>query len=110
MFLRTKHAKVMGLPCQKKRLRVRTLGGNEKEIGGKIFNCKIKDLKGQIYMFKAYGLDRVTGNLGHMQDNGVQQRLFPSMKKVGKMMPRSLANDGFDWFEARPARGQSSVN
>ena len=48
MFIRTKHTEVMGFPCQKKRLRVRTLGGNQKEIEGKIFNCMIKDLKGQV--------------------------------------------------------------
>ena len=53
IFVRTKHAEMIGFPCQKKRLHVRTLGGDEKEIDSKIFACQIKDLKGQIYQLKA---------------------------------------------------------
>ena len=43
---------------------VRTLGGAEKDITGRVFNCWIQDLKGRVYQFKAHSLDKVTGKLG----------------------------------------------
>ena len=45
--------------------------GDEREIDSKIFDCKVRDLKGRIYQFKAYGLDRVTGNLGNVPGSDI---------------------------------------
>ena len=49
IFMTTEHAEVMNFPCQERKLCVRTLGGEEKEIKGKVYDCQIRDLKGKVY-------------------------------------------------------------
>ena len=49
IFMRTEHTERMKFPCKEKRLCVRTLGGVQKEIDSKIYNCHIRDWKGRIY-------------------------------------------------------------
>ena len=41
-------------------MHVRTLGGEEKEIDGKVYDCQIRDLKGRVYHFKAHSFYKVT--------------------------------------------------
>ena len=54
IFVRTKHAEMMNFPCETKRVRVSTLGGDEKEIDSKIYDCHIKDEEGRFYHFHRY--------------------------------------------------------
>ena len=61
IFVRTEHAESMNFSCKEGKLLVRTLGGDEKEIDGKIYNCQVRDLKGRVYRFQAHGLDKVIG-------------------------------------------------
>ena len=75
----------MNFPCRKRRLLVKTLGGDEKEIDGKIYDCKIMDRMGRVYHFKAHGLDRVTGYLGDVPSKSVLQKLFPQMPGAWNM-------------------------
>ena len=39
MFMRTGHAETMNFPYVEKKLRVKTLGGDKKEIEGKLYDC-----------------------------------------------------------------------
>ena len=52
-------------------MHVRTSGGEEKEIDGKVYDCQIKDLKGRVYHFKAYRLDKVTVDLGDVPSKNI---------------------------------------
>ena len=85
MFVRNEHAENMGFSCKKKRLRVITLGGDLKEIDGVIYDCKIRDLEGNVYEFSAHGLDNVTGNLSTVLDESLMRKLFPNVNGVHKM-------------------------
>ena len=80
IFVRNDHARLMQFPYKERRLRVRTLGGEEMEIDGRIFKCRIRDQKGQIYEFSAHGLDEVTGDLGSGPTEAVMRKIFPHMQ------------------------------
>ena len=60
-----------------------TLGGDIKEIDGVIYDCKIRDLEGNVYEFSAHGLD--TGNLSRVLDENLMRKLFPNVNGVHKM-------------------------
>ena len=77
MFVRMEHAERMNFPFQERKLRVRTLGDEEKDIEGQIYDCQIRDLEGKVYQFKAHSLESVTSSLGCAPDKGVLQTLFP---------------------------------
>ena len=80
IFVRNEHAMKMKFPFEERRLRVRTLGGDEKEINGRIYDCQIKDLRGKIYEFKAHGLDNVTGDLGGVPSKKVMKKLLSMLE------------------------------
>ena len=82
MFVRTEHAKRMNFPFQERKLRMQTLGGEEKDIEGQVYECQIRDLEGKVYQFKAHGLDRVTGSLGDVPNKRVLQKLFPYVQST----------------------------
>ena len=79
IFVRTEHAERMNFPCKERKLHVKTLGGEKKEIYGKVYDCQIRDLKGSVYHFKNHGLDRVIGGLGGIRSKNVLQYLFLRM-------------------------------
>ena len=85
LFVRTAHAKRMGFPCQERRLRVCTLGGDVKEIDGLIFQCEIVDRNGNRHSFTAHGLDEVTGSLNTMLSDSLMKRLFPNVIGAHRM-------------------------
>ena len=39
MFVKMEHVNQMNFPCREKRLHVKTLGGEEKDIEGKVYDC-----------------------------------------------------------------------
>ena len=63
-FVRKEHARAMGFPYVKQRMRVCTLGGDVKEMEEEVYRCKIKDLDGRLHEFVAHGMERITGSLG----------------------------------------------
>ena len=85
LFVRNAHARRMNFPWKEKRLRVRTLGGDIKEIDGLIFECKIKDLKGNVYKFYAHGLEEVTGAMNNDIGEALMKKLFPNVVGAYKM-------------------------
>jgi len=80
--VRNDHAVSMKFPCQRKTLRVITLGGELKEIEGLIFDCQIKD---NVHEFKAHGLNEVTGILNTILEKDLMDRLFPEVNGAYKM-------------------------
>ena len=68
----------MNFPYVRKKLRVRQLGGDKKEIGGRLYDSRIKNLHERIHHFKAHGLDRVTRDLGSIPNQGVLREFFSS--------------------------------
>ena len=67
---------MMNFLYMRKKLRVRTLRVDKKEIDGRLYDCKIKDLYRQIHHFKTHGLDRVTRDLGSIPNQSVLKKLF----------------------------------
>ena len=55
------------------------LGGQVQEIDGVVYDCKIRDQKGKIVEFSAYGLAEVTGSLGDPLGKDVMRKLFPDV-------------------------------
>ena len=79
-FVRKEHARAMGFPYVKQRMRVCTLGGDVKEMEGELYRCKIKDLDGKLHEFVAHGMERITGSLGKPLNMLLVQKLFPHIK------------------------------
>ena len=79
MFVREDHARKMGFSFTERRLLVKTLGGEEREIDGRIYSCKIQDQNGKIYKFSAHGLEQVTGSLGNPLGKAVMKEMFPDL-------------------------------
>ena len=79
IFVREDHARKMEFPYREKRLRVTMLGGQVQEIDGVVYDCKIRDQKGKIVEFSAYGLAEVTGSLGDPLGKDVMRKLFPDV-------------------------------
>ena len=88
IFVRNQHARDMKFPGYKKRLRVSTLGGEEKEIDGVEYLCKIIDLQKQVHVFEAYGLDEVTGCLGELLAPDKFKEMFPNLLGGYKVVGR----------------------
>ena len=61
---------------KEKRLFLRTLGGKERDICGKVYACQVRDLKQRIYHFKVHRLDKVMGYLGGVPTSCALQKLF----------------------------------
>ena len=72
----------MNFPYMRKKLRVRQLGGDKKEIGGRLYDCRIKNLHERIHHFKAHGLDRVTRDLGSIPNQSVLREFFPQVRGI----------------------------
>ena len=66
----------------RKKLRVRQLGGNKKNIGERLYDCQIKNLHERIHHFKAHGLDRVTRDLGSIPNQSVMREFFPQVHGI----------------------------
>ena len=72
----------MNFPYVRKNLRVRQLGGDKKEIGGRLYYCRIKNPHERIHHFKAHGLDRVTRDLGSIPNQSVLREFFPQVRGI----------------------------
>ena len=84
-FVREKHAKEKGFQSKKQHLRVVTLGGVVKEIDSIIYDCKIKDLQGNVHEFFAHGLEQITGSLNTALGEKLMRQLFPNLVGGYKM-------------------------
>ena len=91
-FVRNDHAINMRFPRKKETLRVITLGGDIKEIEGLIYDCQIRDLRGNTHSFQAHGLDEVTGILNTVLGENLMRRLFPDVNKGYQMFGASRVN------------------
>ena len=85
IFVRHDHAREMNFPFEEKRLKVAMLGGRVEEIDGVIYDCQIRDQKGHLYKFSAYGLDEVTGSLGRPLSRETMAKLFPDVVGAHRM-------------------------
>ena len=85
LFVRNEHAFNMKFPFKERRLRVCTLGGDIKEIDGKIFECQIRDIKGNVHKFSAHGLDEVTDSLSTDIEEALLRKLFPNVVGISKI-------------------------
>jgi len=92
LFVRNAHAREKGFTSRHKRLKVVTLGGEIKEMDTVIFDCKIKDLRGNFYEFQAHGLDEVTGALDTDLGKELMERLFPGIIGGFKMCGASVVD------------------
>ena len=92
LFVRNAHAVEKGFASRRKRLKVITLGGEIKEMDTVIFDCQIKDLRGNVYEFQAHGLDEVTGELNTELGKDLMERLFPSIAGGFKMCGASVVD------------------
>ena len=92
LFVRNAHAREKGFTSRNKRLKVVTLGGEIKEMDTVIFDCKIKDLRGNFYEFQAHGLDEVTGALNTDLGKELMERLFPGIIGGFKMCGASVVD------------------
>ena len=75
-FVRREHEERMNFLYRERKLCMRTLGGEEKDIEGRIYDCQIRDLEGIVHQFKTHSLDKVTGNLGDALSREVLWKLF----------------------------------
>ena len=66
-------------------MHVRTLGGEERELDGMIYDYQIKDLMARVHHFKAYGLDRDAEGLGDVPRQEALQKLFPQVQGAGRL-------------------------
>jgi hypothetical protein len=80
IFVRNEHARKMKFPFKHHKMMVCTLGGDQKEIDGMVYRCRIKDLDGKVHEFQAHGMDQVTGDLGHPLNLQQVKQLFPHIR------------------------------
>ena len=93
-FIREAFAKLCGFKWKWKTLSVTTLGGKVTDyLRVKQYTCSLLDESGEVFTFKAYGLESITGRVSPVS-SAMLRKLFPNVsKKVIELLQRGSVVD-----------------